>query len=363
MTKMAENPFKISKLFNYCEKNNNMQLLNDILGDSSNMCNIYNLYCCYEYLCKNNMTSIIYDIMEMPTIYDEYFISMIAIDKNLIDILESMIQKGFNFNETMIYDKQMIWCCMEFMQKASIFDYCLKKNNIEMFKFFVNCKIDLTKINPQGIDIICKSNNKELFDYYIKGIVNNNNNTKTDYPHHILHILANCCNYNSYEKIVEILKLGLNIADNSPLIIEYIANGDCDLQIVKLLIDHGLIADSNLLANFCSHHNDKLDVVEFLLNYGIKPDPDTIKFIFRVMKIPIIKLFLKYGIDLSLRNDRNINTSHLEFINQLENNGINKDVLLYYFLDRCDEEEAGRRQMQRMQMQMQIQQEHDYSLQ
>lgn len=280
------------------------------------------------------MDSVIYDILNLPLGDDESFICMVAVDNNMTEILELLISKEFDFNYVFIRNNyESLYC-------GSILDYCIRKNKVSMFKFFVdyfvdhsvdNRVVDIKKMSYDSIQKIYQTDNEELFDYYLNII------SLTNDAHHIL---AKCCEYNSqYEKVKKVLKLGLNVTDNSEYLGFFIR--DCSLEIIKLLIEHGLIVNDDLLT--ISFLHNKLYLVEFLLNYGIAPTRETLMGIFKTMNIPIIKLLLNNNIDLSILPNYYKET-HVEFINQLESHGLDRDKLLHYFLQKIDHDEFQKMQ-------------------
>ena len=288
------------------------------------------LYKCYAYLCNNNMVNVIYDILKLPANDDENFICMVAIDNNMIDVIELLIQKNeFNLNE--IY----ITCEYGLLNRASVLDYCVRQNNITMFKFFINRGINIKKMDNTTIkSIYGDDDNEAFFDYYLDEI---------SVTEDSCYILSKCCEYNSYEKVKKVLKLGPNIAENSQYLFLRITN--CDLEILKLLIDNGLVVDDDLFDIYCLHN--KLDAIDFLLNYGIKPSQKTLALVFKQMRTPIIKLFLKYDVDLSLLPN-NYNEEHIQYINQLDMHGLDQNKLLHYLLRKNDDDDLYQNKFKRM---------------
>ena len=324
-----------SKFVNYLKNNNNTHILHEILSEKMNnpqkiYNHIWDLYLCYTYLCKNNMISVIYDILELPSNDDEHFICLVAIDNNLINVIELLIKKSFDFyNVAVPILRRHDYTSFKY---TNVLDYCIQNDNIIMFKFFIDNVIDINKIeNTKTADEICQSTNEDFFNYYLDII-----STTSTY-----NILATCCRNNSYDRVEKILKLGPVIPQNClylPLEIK-----QCDLPIIKLLLEHGLIDNTDLnddlLAFFCLNNNNKLDIVDFLLNYGVKPSKKTLIRMFKKMNKPIIQLFMKYDVDLSMLPDGDIEP-HIEFVNQLEHRGFNKDKLLYYLLRKVDSDQS-----------------------
>ena len=255
-----------NKLFDYFSQNNNMEtfhkMLHDILGPRmvDQIHSWLELYQCYTYLYRNEMDYIIYDILEMPMDNDEYYICMVAIDNDLMPVIERLIQKGFDFGKTIVVNSYAL------VRKCSVLDYCVEKDKHEMFKFFVEnhnvCLIDAIEFDYNMIHKICKNEtDNDFFDYYINHILLINAHPDPDPKSHLCYLLDICCYHNSYEKVKKIINLCPDTANmiSKSLFIHV----NLRLEILKFLVDHGLMMD-NMLLNSCCYYN-KLDLIEFML--------------------------------------------------------------------------------------------------
>lgn len=90
----------------------------------------------------------------------------------------------------------------------------------------------------------------------------------------------------------------------------------------------GITIDSNEPLRFACRRQDR-ELVEFYLQYGLQVDNETLEFVlfnrYRHSR-PIIDLLLKYNVDFSMLN--NDYKMDYELIANLENHGLNKDIML-----------------------------------
>ena len=304
-----------TKIYKYHQLHPEIIALAKIIND-----NIINLsallYNCYNEILENKLDEIIYDIVGNPVSMDEVAICKVAVANNRLDIIDFMIAK----KSTHIHFNSALGS-----HTFEILQHVVQSNNMIVVKYLVDNGISPFEHQMNAF----KSSfyySIEIFNYYIN----------LDIPYTTLcSAFLWCCfdNYNNscsekkLDMIKQILNIGININDISTDIIKN--SGRLKVNVLQFLMDHGFdISNTKILLDACRHSNHEL--IEFLLKQGIEPDNRVLNAIFKSFNIDIVKLLIKYNIDLS--NLKPI-VEHVNIANQLESLGMDNKVLISFLLE------------------------------
>lgn len=274
----------------------------------------------------NIIESILNDYTHIQTI-DELIICFICINCNNYFLEKIITQKDFDINQTIetmpifaYYHKQ------EYItdEKINLLGAAVITGKIPMIQFLIDHGANINDPDRIFISEICKKGTPELINFVV------NCDIDDGYLHNLM-FSSIFKNMDLDVKLIDnIIRKGYDISKNSEMIIKCVASKK--LEWINFFLEHGLILDPSTtypLDTACRANNAEL--VEFYLKSSLFPDISTINYVFYQMNIPIIKLFLKYDIDLSSISFTK--TDHNDFITELETKGISKNTLLCIFME------------------------------
>lgn len=261
---------------------------------------------CYQDIIQNNRMDIIYDIISNMSRLELQAVARVAIDENSRELIELLYQNNLNpwfyiacHSElfTYAYNKQGleiikvmkdVGFCVD---SQTLFENFIRKGDIEAANYFI-------EVSTKPIDTLFKSalgharkNIKFIVELFID---------KIDIMSHGTLILKECRN-TSVEDIKSFLDYGITIDSNEPLKFACLTK---NLELVEFYLQYGLQVDSYILSLALLGDDEE----------GAYANKD------------LAKLFLKYNVDFSILTDDSI-IDHA-FLANLENNGLNKDILL-----------------------------------
>ena len=340
--------FTDSKIYQYCQ--NNMH--NKVFADSSQSIDHienYKTHCvidaiqtekmCFYYdaLIKNHMDNLIYEMISICGQHEQMAICLVAINNEKLDIIENLMSAKFDFNVCL----DAYFYGDSFGSKFCFIGYAIYYKKIKI----VQCLLD----NGIGLNILDKA--KKYFLYYVR-----------TFDDEIFDLIIN--RYPQYHQSLLIISIYNNKADwtkrlfdTSPNInidqIQYyfgqpfndndndndkadsaIQTGlvrNINVDVLKLLVGYGLEINQQLFETIFYQLN--VDVTDYLMTeyseYHFVPTDELIMHVFLNMKIDMIKLLIKYNVDLS-----QIQHAHPlgELIESAEKCGLDPKIFLHLLL-------------------------------
>jgi hypothetical protein len=141
-------------------------------------------------------------------------------------------------------------------------------------------------------------------------------------------------------KIMKLFIKGF-ILDNVDEFID--SNGSLlDIRVIKFLLENGYTVNFDKLLNinltFLDHSGSLYDreLINLLLEHGAIPDSDRIKLVIKTGDIWLIKVFLKYNIDLTIAS-KELSAEKNKYHDLIEmfRNNVDQDLLLAGLFNRC----------------------------
>lgn len=309
-----------TKIIKYFKKHPDNAILADIIFDSHMEClelNMKNtstfnfLIHCYKLLIKQNLDEIIYEIIDGSNSFDEEAIVLASIEMNQYDLLDIIFNKGFDTNK--LINVSSVGHFYYHGDQLDALTHAVINENLEMCKYLISKGACPFANDNLSFIRSCSATNSEFFDYFME----------FDVPMDCLKkIFYTCCCGADYDKMKRIVEKGfdLNLLDQNFFDRCY----RHDFKFFQFILDNGFEIKSNtLLRSACLSENARL--VEFCLDYGMKPNNDIVNIVIFRFNVNIIKLFIKYNVDFSSANSQN---QHNSLIQELEDNGLDRDVLL-----------------------------------
>ena len=254
----------------------------------------------YKKLFDDNLFEIIYEIIDGTDAIDNFVICKIAIDTNNYDILDFAIAKGFNIRkENSVF-------------KSDILTHSVCTQNFELCRYLVSKGASPFDNNCMALTKSCHINKCDIFEYFLELGEINNEQLKI-----LLHESISAAGLsNTYTKIKKILEKGLDLNSLDQKFFDSVAYSGVD--IFRYLFENGLEFNSNiLLGAACVSSN--CDLAKICLENGSRPNDAILEKILNNLNLPMIKLFLQYGIDFSLVPVIN---EFDDLISELEKNGM-----------------------------------------
>ena len=266
-------------------------------------------YMCYKSIVKRGRVDIIHDLIQDMPQHELRIVARIAVKENNREIIELLYKNNLNM-DFYIYNKQEDMFLVYVYKKGGfelikfmgdtgfrvddpwLFRYVFEKKDIDTLNYFL-------EITTEPLVKLCETVLKGHFDMlFLVDFFSD----KIDMIKYKDEILSSCGSVDSAKSFIELMNI--TIDSNKPL------KAAC--------------------------YNGQLKLVEFYLQYGPPIDIEVLKYIFfsrrYVFSKSIINLLLKYDVDLSPLND--VYEIDHEFIDSLENHGLNKDTLLEHIFSK-----------------------------
>ncbi|BCS83629.1 putative ankyrin repeat protein [Cotonvirus japonicus] len=304
--------FKLTSIYQYHLNNPDNKILNNIIKVLT-LQRISTINCfflrCFDEIIANKIHAIFYEIFDNCESEEKTYIFFCLAKKSKYDIMDYMINHGFNPN-TMIEENTLLYyiCC----------------NGLPLVKYMIDNGANISYNNYSIISHLLMLD-KNIRNYFIEMYI----------PNDVL--VAAIRNYvvnNFFTKKIKIKrKIISKILKKIDINDVFISDEDIlhlskfDVSDIKWLIEFGYCINQNLMNSACIQNN--LNLVEFLLENKYYPDDLTIERLFYNKSIRIIRLLAKYNFDMS--SLPTINFDH-EFINQLDNCGVDIYKLCSYLL-------------------------------
>lgn len=301
--------FESTKIYRYILSNDVLkfvipELFNKIMSPGYFMNDLKILSFIYEQIFDTNF-DIVYEIIDGSSSIDELVIGLVAIDKNNYDILGYILSKGFDINKI--------------FYESNLLSYSVTAKNLEMCRYLID-----KGANPfsheNGAFITSCHTDTEIFDYFMENYELSNEQLEKAF---ISCLYGDKCNFGKLKKIFD---KGLDVNNYKQRFFDKI--GGYNVGLFKFLMENGLELKSNvLLGSACM--NDNYELAKLCLDNGLRPNNDILNIVCKKIKLPLMKLFLQYGIDFSsvtMDNQTDI------LIEEFEKNGLDKTTFLNLFL-------------------------------
>ena len=280
----------------------------------------FSTYLCYHHIVKNQL-NIIYDIISDITYKDLRLLGRVAIEENNKEIIELLHRSGLIFD----------YCDLKAPKRysthgpkyISILTYAYQKHGSEIIKLMHDIGINLNYGANSGF-YDCIAHDIDLISYLSEKMESLTESftcffRKSKDPLSIVKV---------FEDKTDMIKRGNEI---------FCASANKSVEVIKSLLEYGIVITSNApLASACMCNN--IELVEFYLQYGLQVDANILNTIIKSNRFDkyvcityksIFELFLKYDVDFSVLNDDDEdNNNYDNFFADLENHGLNKNVLL-----------------------------------
>lgn len=246
------------------------------------------IYECYDQMIKQNLIDIIYEIIQETydnSTNEELMLALAVIDNDNFDIMNTLINRGFNLNQVIyennsqiLFDPSLHPTVMNkiYTDSYSLLDfdllsYAICQNNFAMVKLMLDHGADPEFCNYSGLKNVCHIvSSNELFEYFLEKYSTQKS----------LGILFHAsCSQQRLDNIIRLLSVGFNLQNIN---IKFsLIMGNLGVEIVEFLLNHGLIIDYQIvLLEACKSQNIKL--IEFLLRSNMSPN-------FKVLETLILK--------------------------------------------------------------------------
>ena len=259
-------------------------------------------------------------------------ICVAAIQNNCINIIDELLNINFDINCNLI-DKSSKYST----GYINAFGHAIRFGTLDTIKYLVQNSC-VPNIIDNGVLVSCS--NLDVFPYVIDTItdinlINNDNIVNDNILNNNMICILHCFFEISFDMdTIEIkkIKIILNCIDINRLN-SYINDqfGCLNIEMIQLLEQHGITFDwPKLLYSACYDNNIKL--IEYILDKGIEPNKETLECVFNNAEQGIIMIFAKYKINLSIINTISPSHNSCELIKQLEECGLDKDVIISYLM-------------------------------
>lgn len=278
---------------------------------------------CYEKIIENNLRNVLCDMIDSNYRDDKIVICITAIDKNCLDIIDLLADKNFDFNQLVLSNNFLNVVTLLLPDSNSNYDiltFAVRRQKLTMIKKLISYGANPLANNQMALLETCKMN-YDIIDCFLE----------LDIPHNFLcQMFLKCCSENFIYGINKLLSLGVTINEVTTEINNSI--GKYSVDVVKILVDNNYLINTNMpLHMACINSNDKL--VDFFLDFGLKPNVNTIEHVFDKMDMKIINLFTKYCICLSALKPC---IDYEKLTNDLLNNDIKPLVLITYLFKKLE---------------------------
>uniref|UniRef100_A0A6G6AAL1 Ankyrin repeat-containing protein n=1 Tax=Borely moumouvirus TaxID=2712067 RepID=A0A6G6AAL1_9VIRU len=337
--KEIRDEFMETNIYKYYKNNKENKSLRKIIKKykssyisvSNNLSNIYS-----DLMSDTNMFEILIDLIKTNDIFENKYIYEAAVLSANYKILDELILNGLNLN--MLFSSENYFDVFD----QSILVQIISETdniNIDIIKYLINNGVDPFLYNNIAIITGLANSNTEIFNFFkqyeipIKDLeeafiqylytvdiyksrkiyAKNNIIKPNDY---------NDLDSNIYERINYFLDAGCDINKIYQNEIEIFSRQN--VNIIIYLENKQLQIDNQLINKTISNNNDVL--TEYLLKQGFVPDKNTILNTVIFFKTEMLKLFIKYQIDVSVI-EPNKNKNH-QLISDLINSGLTCEKIL-----------------------------------
>ncbi|AKI79920.1 ankyrin repeat-containing protein [Niemeyer virus] len=270
----------------------------------------------YKIIVIDNNMDLLSTIMSDDFGYDDCVILDLAIKHQRIDVFNKYKILGLDFNRSIN--------CSTIIDEIILWYHQIKKYDIgiELCDYLLD---NGTSISIRNYCTIINAFNT-LNDKYISFFLNKI--PLDDLGNLLFWYLRN--GYDVNIDIVEtILSNGIDI--NNFHEHSYTLIGNFNVPMMNLFLRYGLIIHDNVIDDACKYSNHLL--VDYLMEMGHKPSKQIITNIIENHNISIIKLLVKYNIDLSDIKPP-ISPEISELVKSLESNGLSIEYIYGYVLDK-----------------------------
>lgn len=294
----------------------------------------------YFKIMKDNRIDIIYDILTSDDHEkdEEYLICLVAIRTNNLDVLHFLHNMNFNFNQ-----KHPSSC-----HSANILTYACCQNNLDIIKLLVDFGIDIHDNSDMALLAACQLKNIQILEYFLLNFEYHNNSffnaamisIRPDTFGDKEGNLSNVYYYITYNKPFFKREIDLEIIDmilsKSSDINEFVLDtvysflASQKVNVCEIFIKYGMKLRPDAVMYACQESN--LELIEFYLNNCVKVEPDVICYIIYNIKVNIIDLFMKYGIDFSVYNS---SMKYKDIIQTLRSTGLDDDIIMNALISKC----------------------------
>ena len=262
---------------------------------------------CYKSIIKNNRIDIIRGIIADMAEFELESLATAAVKENNKEVIELLYKNKLNPNFE-VYNNN----CDHFLV------YAYKKGGFEIIKFMGDTGFCLNE--AELFSYVLQKNDTDTLNYLIEIVPRSLDDIFED-------IL---CSSFDIKSLVDFFIDKIDIIKHKDTILRYLSRRH-SVDDVKLFINlTGITIDSNQpLMLACSRGN--LILIEFYLQYGLQVDSEILKIALlsndrNDNSRAVLDLLLKYDVDFSiLNNDHEID---YEFVANLENHGLNRDIML-----------------------------------
>ena len=281
---------------------------------------------CYREILQNNFLSIIDDTILDMCAFEQQNLCYIAIEQNHKEVITLLHEHKFLYNV----------CIRDFNYTSwyiNILEFAYEKHGAELIKHMSDIGVTLTTTLLSKI--IRKDN--DLFNYLIE---NHCSGAQIDEIFLCCVSLGECDKIPCYRETLVMFTNRINLNFHQDEIFKRIARQP--IFVAKILIEQGLVTNSNALLYACTKHN--LELIEFYLQCGLQVNSNILNKIltpagakpclrlpagagltFKHFNKSTLRLFIKYNVDFSLFTRDNVDVA---LFNELEDNGLDKNVLL-----------------------------------
>ena len=268
--------------------------------------NKYAFYGIYRKLFDDNLFEIIYEIIDGTDAIDNFIICELAIDINNYDILDFAIAKGFDVRKK-----------NNFFQ-SDILMHAVSMGNLEFCQYLVSKGASPFDNDCIALKESCCINQCDILEYFLELGEINNEQLKI----FLSGSIESEGFSKNHKKIKKILDKGLDLNSLDQKFFDGI--GHYNINLFNFFFENGLEINSNiLLGSACVNNN--CDLAKICLKNGSRPNNAILEKVFYNFNLPILKLFLQYGIDFSTVT---ITNEFDELIMEFEKNGMCRTNLL-----------------------------------
>lgn len=328
MNSIIQEKYAGSKLLDYYLANPNSKLeyiMISCLEDSYNNSSISDrLQSSYSQILEEKMDNIVMEIIDGEQSFENYVIAGSAIQNDRPTVIKKILDMGFNpnigvpdpYNNNIItgYNNNLLYIATNW-------------NNFQLINMLIDYGADISFNN---YDAVSRSNfnSTEILDLYLSM------NLPLDILNQKLYkyITTFSSSYIDPLFIIKLIEHGASVSYIYTQQNYFNIISRLDVNTIKLLEEHGLILDQNILNSACCGHN--YDLVEYMLSKGHIPDNNIIESVFRSVRMNIIKIFLKYRIDLYHVNQMKTSVDSVNIVKNIVDSGITIEKLVELLLDR-----------------------------
>ena len=336
---MINQSMEKTKLYSYLGDNSDNEKLHNIMyANSTPITMPRTLFQCYKSIIENNMMDIVHSIIDGSTSGDELVIFNYAINAKRYDLLDLLIDSGFDLNKN-INGYTVLLMHLAYLNTHNSQEDC--GFDVDMCKYLVCKGADIMVNNKDKIGstmkLLARSNKKELLNYLLDCITdpdilyqvmigcNTKIATKTNTKAGIK-ITEPFNPANDFDLIKKIVDTGILYNLDNKQLSELIRTlGRYSPSNIEHMLNNGLqLENNNILMPAIKANNTEL--VNFLINYGLTIDENIVWHIFTQCP-SYISYLLQYDIDYSKINEK-ISSEELPIVNKFCDKGLSKDSLL-----------------------------------